>query len=253
SCSEFVSLRFSPLPGASQEVGIVAALWRSATRTRGDALGDTTAASGPIDELLGADATETAFALGSRGRSVIHIATHAFFTGGECDAAGSERGIGGMAAAASAPVSRPFENPLLFSGLVLAGANHRDQAPAAGDDGILTAEEIAALDLSGTQWAVLSGCETGVGQAVPGEGVLGLQRAFVLAGVRTLIMSLWGVDDRASRDWMRRLYQARLERGLSAAAAVREASLATLHERRARGSSTHPFFWGPFVESGDWR
>jgi CHAT domain-containing protein len=145
------------------------------------------------------------------------------------------------------------ENPLLLSGLVLAGANHRSAAGAEEDDGILTAEEIAALDLSGVEWAVLSACDTGVGDIRAGEGVFGLRRAFQVAGVGTLIMSLWSVEDEATREWMTALYEARLERRLDTAEAVREASLSVLRRHREAGESTHPFYWAGFVAAGDWR
>jgi CHAT domain-containing protein len=146
-----------------------------------------------------------------------------------------------------------FENPLLRSGLALAGADQRNEVAPGEDDGILTAEEIASLDLSGVEWAVLSACDTGVGDVRAGEGVFGLRRAFQIAGVRTLIMSLWSVDDEATREWMTALYEARLNRGLGTDEAVRAASLAVLEARRGAGESTHPFFWGAFVATGDWR
>ena len=74
---------------------------------------------------------------------------------------------------------------------------------------MLTAEEVAALDLSGVEWAVLSGCDTGVGEVRAGEGVFGLRRAFQVAGVQTVIMSLWPVEDQATRQWMTTLYDSR--------------------------------------------
>ena len=69
------------------------------------------------------------------------------------------------------------------------------------------------LDLQGTEWAVLSACETGLGEIKAGEGVFGLRRAFQIAGARTVIMSLWSVEDRATRTWMRALYEGRLSKG----------------------------------------
>ena len=106
---------------------------------------------------------------------------------------------------------------MLLSGLAFAGANRRLSAPIDQDDGILTAEEVAAsLDLQGVEWAVLSACDTGLGQIMAGEGVLGLRRAFQIAGARTVIMSLWSVDDSAPpRTWMRALYEGRLSKGLN--------------------------------------
>ena len=121
------------------------------------------------------------------------------------------------------------------------------------DEGILTAEEVASLDLGGVDWAVLSACDTGVGEIKAGEGVFGLRRAFQVAGARTVVMSLWSVEDQATRAWMRALYEGRFQRKLSTADAVHQASLAVLRNRRARGQSTHPFYWAAFVAAGDWR
>jgi CHAT domain-containing protein len=147
----------------------------------------------------------------------------------------------------------PVENPLLLSGLALAGANRRAAAGVKDEDGILTAEEVIALNLEGVQWAVLSACDTGLGQTRAGEGVFGLRRAFQIAGARTLIMSLWSVSDEATTTWMRALYRARLEKQLNTAEAVRDASRSVLQVRRSKGLSTHPFYWAAFVAAGDWR
>jgi CHAT domain-containing protein len=133
----------------------------------------------------------------------------------------------------------------------LAGANHRAAAGQDGD-GILTAEEIASLDLSSVEWAVLSACNTASGDIREGEGVLGLQRAFQIAGARTLVMSLWPVDDRATRRWMEQLYDGHLRRGLDTAEAVRSAMQSALADRRRKGLDTHPFYWAGFIAAGDW-
>jgi CHAT domain-containing protein len=143
------------------------------------------------------------------------------------------------------------ENPLLRSGVALAGANRRASRPGA-DDGIVTAEEIAALDLRGVEWAVLSACQTGAGEFRAGEGLLGLRRAFQIAGVRTVVMSLWSVDDESTRGWMAALCRARAG-GAETLDAVTAASVERLRERRARGRGTLPYYWAPFVASGDWR
>jgi CHAT domain-containing protein len=145
------------------------------------------------------------------------------------------------------------ENPLLLSGLALAGANRRASARPDDDDGILTAEEVASLNLSGVEWAVLSACGTGLGAIKAGEGVFGLRRAFQVAGARTVIMSLWSVDDQATREWMVALYEGRFRKHLSTAAAVHGATIAMLRDRRAKGLSTAPFYWAAFVAAGDWR
>jgi CHAT domain-containing protein len=141
----------------------------------------------------------------------------------------------------------------LLSGLAFAGANRRVVMRPDEDDGILTAEEVASLNLAGVEWAVLSACDTGLGEIKAGEGVFGLRRAFQIAGARTVIMSLWSVEDESTREWMRALYQGRLQQRLDTAAAVREAGLTVLRARRAKGQSTHPFYWAAFVAAGDWR
>src|SRR5262249_35486617 len=120
------------------------------------------------------------------------------------------------------------------------------------EDGLLTSEEIANLDLSSCRLAVLSACRTGLGEIHRSEGVLGLRRAFQAAGAKTLLCSLWPVDDPATRDWMRSFYTAWLA-GSSVDEATRTAMRSALAERRARGASTHPFFWGAFIALGDWR
>jgi CHAT domain-containing protein len=157
------------------------------------------------------------------------------------------------AIATASRVSSVTENPLLLSGLAFAGANRRMTATLEQDDRLLTAEEIAGLNLQGTEWAVLSACATGLGEIRAGEGVFGLRRAFQVAGARTVIMSLWSVEDESTRVWMRALYEKRLKQRLDTATAVREAGLTVLRARRAKGLSTHPFYWAAFVAAGDWR
>ena len=141
---------------------------------------------------------------------------------------------------------------LLLSDFVLAGANTRDRRDESSEDGIVTAQEVASLDLSRVDWAVLSGCETGLGTIETGEGVLGLRRAFEAAGAGTVIMGLWKVKDDSTRQWMRELCRARLS-GADTIEATRHATLRMLDERRKNGQSTHPSAWGDFVAAGDWR
>ncbi|HEV3122393.1 MAG TPA: CHAT domain-containing protein, partial [Isosphaeraceae bacterium] len=125
-------------------------------------------------------------------------------------------------------------HPGLLSGLVCAGANQ--PAQPGHDDGILTALEVAELDLTGTELVVLSACETGLGEAVAGgEGLLGLQRAFQVAGARNVVASLWKVSDSATRMLMERFYANLWVKGLSPAAALREAQLSLLRRGRERG------------------
>jgi len=241
-CDALGRTRFSDLPGARNEVVEVGRYW--------------SAGGGGVTTLSGDEATEAAVKRALPGHAIVHLATHAYFLGDGCEESQAEgtRAVGGLARTGSAAVAALVqESPLLLSGLALTGANQRTAAGPDADDGMLTAGEVAALNLQGTDWAVLSACDTGLGTIQAGEGVFGLRRAFQIAGVRTVITSLWPVSDQATRAWMRGLYEARLARGLGSAAAVRAASLAVLHQRRADGQSTNPVFWAAFVAAGDWR
>lgn len=237
-CPAISSVRFDDLPGSGREVREIETLWRSRPGL-GDAL-----------VHVGDQATEAAFKSHVAGHRVVHLATHGFVLGAGClPTPRGSRGLGGLVKIGHRP--ERVDNPFLLAGFALAGALARP-APL-DDDGLLTAEEILALDLQGTEWAVLSACDTGLGEWQSSEGVVGLRRAFQVAGARTVIMSLWSVDDDATQAWMAALYRARFQRGRSTAEAVRQASLEVLRQRRARGLSTHPFFWAPFVAAGDWR
>ncbi|RKZ12430.1 hypothetical protein DRQ32_03730, partial [bacterium] len=118
-------------------------------------------------------------------------------------------------------------------------------------DGILTAEELTALDLRSVELAVLSACDTGRGTVVTGEGVLGLRRAFRIAGTSTVVMSLWPVPDATARAWMAHFY-AELAAGVPLGDAVRNAGLNRLAGLREEGRPLHPHQWAGFVAVGDW-
>jgi CHAT domain-containing protein len=248
SCGDFRKMHFEALPASAAELDEVVSLWYSAVGRAGSdsRLRGPTAPGDGVVRLDGSAAGEAAFKIAAPGRRGLHLATHGFFLGGSClsalDSAADWEGQLGSAALA--------ENPLLFSGLALAGANRRDEAGPGEEDGILTAEEIASLDLSGVRWAVLSACDTGIGDIRAGEGVFGLRRAFRVAGVEILVTSLWPVEDEASRAWMKLFYEQRFTEGHDTAAAVHQASLDMLIARRAAGQSTHPFFWAGFVAAG---
>ncbi|MBS1120263.1 MAG: cellulose synthase subunit BcsC [Deltaproteobacteria bacterium] len=168
-------------------------------------------------------ATETALKA-VHGPRVLHLATHGFFLAdGSTDAAA--------------------ENPLLRSGLAFAGAN---KLGTGSDDGVLTALEASGLDLWGTQLVVLSACETGVGTVTNGEGVYGLRRALVIAGAESLVMTLWQVDDLATRDLMTGYYE-RLQGGAGRSAALRDVQL----EIQGIPKYAHPYYWASFVPAGD--
>lgn len=237
---------FAALPGAAREVADVASLWRQSRA----------AGRGDPEVLTGTAATEARFKALAPGRRILHLATHGFVAMPTCEVSGGgTRAVGAVAVVTPTRLAGAgvlLDAPLAGPGLALAGANQARRGRPA-DDGILTAEEIVGLNLQGTEWAVLSACDTGLGEIRAGEGVFGLRRAFQIAGARTVIMSLWSVDDQATRQWMNALYKGRLEAGLSTVDAVRNASLALLRDRRAKGLSTNPFYWAAFVAAGDWR
>jgi CHAT domain-containing protein len=158
----------------------------------------------------------------------------------------------------------------LLSGIVLAGANRPAQPDQ--DDGILTALEVTELDLGGVELAVLSACESGLGQEAGGEGLLGLQRAFQVAGAKSVMASLWKVDDEWTRLLMERFYEHLWQKKMSKLEALRQAQLWMLREGSQRGPGAQrpvdpkklnavqpdqarrpPLFWASFVLSGDWR
>jgi CHAT domain-containing protein len=232
ACGSFDSIRFGPLPASSREVTEIVDIWRRPPGADGTAI-----------VMTGARANEGAFKRAAAGNQVLHFATHGFFIGTDC----------APGYTADADWSSVAANPLLLSGLVMAGANHRDAAAPDEEDGILTAEEIGTLNLRGTEWAVLSACDTGAGEIRDGEGVFGLRRAFRMAGVRTTIMSLWAIEDESAREWISALYRHHFAEGASTSAAVRQASVEVLQRRRDEGLSTHPYYWAGFVAAGDWR
>lgn len=249
-CGEFQRLWFNPLPGTATEQREIIRLWTKHAPPSGSSFGRNSRPE--VAELAGAAATERSFRSLARGRSALHVATHGFFLGSEC--AGRRVALAGAAEADELALGGLLaESPLLLSGLAFAGANRRARASSAEDDGILTAEEIASLDLSGVDLVVLSACETGLGRIEAGEGVFGFRRAFQVAGVRSLVMSLWAVDDDATARWMESMFEHRWRKRRTIAESVRAASLEVLRERERSGLDTHPFYWGAFVSTGAWR
>lgn len=150
--------------------------------------------------------------------AILHIATHGFFL-----------------------PDPAITNPLEKAGLLLSGAN--TSIAQHGDDGIVTGLKIASMDLTGTSLVVLSACETGVGDVEQGEGVAGLNQAFLRAGAKGVIMSLWRVPDVQTAELMRRFYQA-INDGQAPAAAMRTAQRSFIRDRQ------HPLAWAAFVYSG---
>ncbi len=232
-CGSLSDLKVESLPFTRNEVQEVGLLWQGKGKDS-------------VQLFVGAQATEDAFKTQAPGKRVIHLATHGYYLTGQCASPlEARRGLGS---------DQEFvgENPLLQSGLLLAGSNlHGAGCDSAHcEDGILSASEVAGMDLSGTDLVVLSACETGLGEVKSGEGVYGLRRAFQMAGARTVISSLWPVPDQATADVMSQLY------GLSnkpIPERLRDLQLAQIKKLRAAGSPDHPFSWGAFIALGDWR
>jgi CHAT domain-containing protein len=185
----------------------------------------------------GAEATEESFKKigeGSPSPRVLHVATHGFFFP---DPKGEK--------ASDEKTFKVSENPMIRSGLVLAGGNQawKTGKPVRPDleDGILTAYEISQMNLSNTELVVLSACETGLGDLVGNEGVYGLQRAFKIAGARYLIMSLWQVPDFQTQVFMTAFYKHWLEGKMT----IPEAFRTTQSELKAKYGEA--FKWAGFV------
>lgn len=167
---------------------------------------------------------------------VLHIATHGFFF------PDPEQQVNDKP---EQPVFILNKNPMMRSGILLAGANHTWQTgrPIRPDmeDGILTAYEISLMNLAGTELVVLSACETGLGDLSGNEGVYGLQRAFKIASAKYLLMSLWKVPDAQTETLMSLFYQKWLDEQLEIHEAFRAAQAAV------RTKHPNPYFWAGFV------
>lgn len=192
-----------------------------------------------VTSMKGVKGTETSFkALSESGKKVIHIATHGFYWENKMN----ESNMG-----AFFHDSRMEDKVLTRSGLFFSGANNAffgETLPEGVDDGILTAKEIACMDLKGTDLVVLSACETGLGD-ITGDGVFGLQRGFKKAGVQSIVMSLWKVDDEATRLLMVEFYTNLVVRKQSKLQALVNAQ----HYLRTYGDGryAHPRYWAAFI------
>ena len=213
--------------------------------TRGEA-DDLAALLEGVTVLDGAAATADAVRR-VRRPAVLHLATHGFFS--PLDELELTEGVALLPLPGASLVRWtevvPVANPMYFSGVALAGANRR--VPGTG---ILTAQEIAGLDLRGTQLVVLSACQSGLGTVKRGEEFLGLRRALSVAGAATQVTSLWKVDDEATRALMGRFYRW-LVKGRGRAEALQLAQEQVERDPR-HPEWAHPFFWAGFVLSGAW-
>ena len=260
------NMEFTPLPGTAEEAQAIAGKLNNPQRLEGRA-----ASEGALKAV--------------KAPRILHIATHGFFADLPGNAAPRTRGLryrktdaqrglhlskteskrglhfsktedkrglhladnteNGKDNAKPPPPIAFSDAPMLRSGLALAGAN---RGGSNGEDGVLTAAEASGLDLWGTQLVVLSACQTGTGSIANGEGVLGLRRAFVMNGAQTQVMSLWNVDDEATRLLMEGFYN-RLLAGGGRGESLRQAQLELMRQPKFQ----HPYFWSAFISAGDWR
>lgn len=214
---DYQSTKIDPLPGTGEEVMAVNQLLSMSGYS--------------TNVKTGLEASEEGFVNGPKS-GIVHVATHGFFVP---DPKHDETSV------FSIPLYNVNENALLRSGLLFAGAgNFTSQAIGGAKNGVLTSYDVINLDLGNTDVVVLSACETGLGDIMSGEGVFGLQRAFQIAGANAVIMSLWKVDDEATRQLMVSFYGNWINSGN-----IDEAF--TKAQKQVRSEFSHPYYWGSFV------
>jgi CHAT domain-containing protein len=208
----------------------------------------------PVSLFTGTNATEESFKNVQSPR-ILHVATHGYFLPDLQSSSRHQR-----SAADDLIPNRTLtplelaglaENPLLRCGMVLAGANNRSDDKAI-EDGWVTAEEISMINLRGTQLVVLSACETGLGDVRAGEGVYGLRRAFINAGVRSLLTSLFKVPDKETCQLMGHFYRG-INQGQDAATALREAQISIIKQLRQDYGKAPIVLWAGFIQVGEWK
>jgi CHAT domain-containing protein/Tfp pilus assembly protein PilF len=231
ACAELRGITLNALPGTRKEVEQIAKNWEAEAE--------------PTTVCLGTVASEEKFKQEAPGNRVIHLATHGYYLEGKCQPTESHRGF-------DYDAGYMGENPLLLSGLFLAGANLQGEGAdnIGAEDGIVTAEEVTAMNLDGTDLVVLSACETGLGEVRDGEGVYGLRRAFQMAGARTVVSALWPVSDEATAEMMSHLHGSSQK---TLPEMMRQIQLEKMQTLRENKQADHPFSWGAFIALGDWR
>jgi len=216
SCIDLKRLAQTKLPGTEREA---------------NAINSNT--SIPSDVLLGVSASKTSFESAAQTGKyrIIHIATHGYYAPSDCP---------GVEVPPDSNMAASFSR----AGLLLARSSN-------DSTGVVTANEIASLDLSGVKLVTLSACESGGGVVVSGDGVYGMRKAFFLAGVKNVVSALWNVDDESSKRFMLSLYN---KPAHVIPRRLREIKVEQIRSLRERGDPDHPFTWGAaFVSYGDWR
>jgi len=210
-----------------------------------------------IEQILGQNETEIKTGAEAveqilfqmKSPKILHIATHGFFL--------NDKNLSPLSNDRGTYIPKPLngmvniENPLVRSGLALAGANNTlNSKNIEGSQGLLTAEKILGLNLTDTELVVLSACDTGLGEVQTGEGVYGLRRAFVQAGAKSLVMSMWKIPDTETMELMVQFYK-NIKSGMNRCQALRQAAL---HERKIikkRYKKDKPSYWGAFLFLGE--
>ena len=206
------------------------------------------ASSSQITIVRGADATKQHVIDALTQANIVHLATHGFSLDESCAEPAGSRGV--ILDRMDSQAALGAEQQSVVSGLAFTGADiSSGQSPI----GVLSDGELATLDLSQVSWIALSACDSGLGPIGRNEGVFGMRRALRLAGARTVIMSLWQVDDEATADLMESLYRQRFVEHADVPDAMAAAMRAVVASRRAAGKSDHPYYWAAFVSEGDWR
>ena len=207
---------FDPLPQSYEEVYAVKEIIESDTLD--------------VAVLDGKKGTEYSFVrMSGNSPQILHVSTHGFYYTPE--------------EAISVDALSGYKNAMLLSGLVLSGGNSEWKGTSANTDylgGLLTADDISKLDLSGTELVVMSACGTGQGE-VTSEGVYGLQRAFKMAGVKQVVMTLWQVNDYVSKEFMKRFYENLIYKRQEPDTALHEA------KKEIREEYHDPYYWAGYV------
>ncbi|MFC1779398.1 CHAT domain-containing protein [Thermodesulfobacteriota bacterium] len=218
-------LRFSRLPETRDEIDLIK---EGLSREKGL----------KVKTVLGQDANESNF-LSTVDANILHVASHGYFLSPQNNMAVNNPLENQQDDSLyNTPSRQQYISPMLQSGLVLAGVN--SSLAVGQDNGLVSAEKLLGMDLSETKLLVLSACNTGSGDALPGEGVYGLERSLLVSGAENLVLSLWPVPSDETKELMVNFYKYLVSEE-SVSNALRKAKISMLNKY------DDPFYWGAFV------